>query len=352
MLLVDRLDMFSLLSLKRFVSLVILSRFSSSLRCFGALVALCVNVYSVMGISLQVWRVRIGTFSQFGRLGYRSSHLSGLVLYGRVTPRLACIIAVLLIVGEVEVNRSPAKLDDVIRRLDEVMQELRDTRAQLSTKPYEYVRDLTAKLQAWEAMATSNSTRIDHLEQVHAALSTQFANFTGATASALYTNVPAISDIAHELDMRATRKANIVLSGFQPSPTLNDGELVTNLLRDELGIATMVITCKSFGKPTAAITGPSRVLLAALSSDADASAAVRAALKLRKSTNDHMRDHVLLNAALTSEQRKHDYELRTELKQRRAAGKLNLVIGNGKLHSKSTRPVIPVTSAAAATGGH
>ena len=111
-------------------------------------------------------------------------------------------------------------------------------------------------------MATSNSTRIDRLEQVQAALSTQFATLTGTTASAPHTNVPAIRDIAHELDMHASRKANIVLSGLQPSPILNDGELVTSLLHVELGITTTVTTCQRLGKPTAATTGPPRVLLA------------------------------------------------------------------------------------------
>ena len=98
---------------------------------------------------------------------------------------------------------------------------------------------------------------------------------------------------------------------------------MTSLLPDELGITTTVTTCKGLGKPTVATTGPLRVLLATLSSDADASAAIRAALKLRKSTNDQVRDNVFLNADLTPEQRKHDYELRTELKRRRAAGELN-----------------------------
>ena len=84
----------------------------------------------------------------------------------------------------------------------------------------------------------------------------------------------------------------------------------------------------------------------------DAFTAVRAALKLRKSTNDQVRVHVFLNMDLTPEQRKHDNELRTELKRRRAAGELNLVIRNGKLHNKSTRPMIPATPTAAATGGH
>ena len=196
-------------------------------------------------------------------------------------------------------------------------------------------------------MATSNSTRIDRLEQVQAALSTQFATLTGATASAPHTNVPAIRDIAHELDMRASRKANIVLSGLQPSPILNDGELVTSLLHVELGITTTVTTCKAL---ESLLLLPLDRLVCFL--QPDAFAAVRAALKLRKSTNDQVRVHVFLNMDLTPEQRKHDYELRTELKRRRAAGELNLVIRNGKLHTKSTRPMIPATLAAAATGGH
>jgi hypothetical protein len=54
---------------------------------------------------------------------------------------------------------------------------------------------------------------------------------------------------------------------------------------------------------------------------------------------------VYVNADLTPEQRKLDYNLRTELKHRRSVGERNLIIRNGKLVTKQP------TAAAASAGG-
>ena len=63
-------------------------------------------------------------------------------------------------------------------------------------------------------------------------------------------------------------------------------------------------------------------------------------MKLRNSVHAQVRDHVYLNADLTPDQCKADYDLRTELKQRRVAGKVDLVIRNGKLFTKPRRPAV------------
>ena len=80
------------------------------------------------------------------------------------------------------------------------------------------------------------------------------------------------------------------------------------------------------------------VLSCTVSSDVDARTAIRSATKLHCSTDDHIRDNVYLNADLTPEQRKADYDLRTELKRRRAAGEQNLIIRDGRLVTKQSRP--------------
>ena len=57
------------------------------------------------------------------------------------------------------------KLEDIVHRLDGLLLELRDTRAPLSTKIDDSVRDLTTKLRVCEDLATANSARLDSVEQ-------------------------------------------------------------------------------------------------------------------------------------------------------------------------------------------
>lgn len=122
--------------------------------------------------------------------------------------------------------------------------------------------------------------------------------------------------------------------------------IVTNLLRDELGITANVMKCTCLGKPRADSfrdTRP-RLLLVTLSSADTANDVIRAATKLRRSTVNHTHDTIFINRDLTPEQREFDYELRKDLKLRHAAGKQNLVIRNGKVCEKQ---VCPAAAAAA-----
>ena len=75
---------------------------------------------------------------------------------------------------------------------------------------------------------------------------------------------------------------------------------------------------------------------------------MRLAVKLCNSVNAQVRDHVYLNADLTTDQRKANYDLRTELKRCRAAGEVDLVIRNGKMFTKPRRPAV-VGAASAGT---
>lgn len=301
-----------------------------------------------MGVGLETWRQRIGSFSQLGAFYCGAVHLSGIARYSRVTPRLACVIVLLLIISGVELNPGPApKMDDFVQRLDDLFRELRDTRTTLLAKIDDSARDLTLRLQHCETLVTSFTTRLSDVERSRDTMAGQIAalqasiatiNITAPhAASAAPASRVEISDVMHELDMRASKKANIVLSGLQPSSRLTDVAIVTSLLRDELSINATVVSCTRLGKPSADVNRPCRIL-ATLSSVTDSLAAVRNAKKLRTSTEAHVREHVFVNADLTPEQRKQDYNLRTELKRRRAAGELNLVIRNGKLHTKAARP--------------
>lgn len=300
-----------------------------------------------MGIDTQAWRQRIGSFSQSVPSRHGTVHLSGLACYSRVAPRLACIIAVLLAVSGIEPNPGPGpgpgavKLEDIARRLDDVFNELRDLRASLSTK----IDDCVHELRTCEARVTAQAARLDAVEKTLAdnaaqlaALHTSTANQAIAITTAPPTPMAASSisvtmgDIMRELNMRASKKANIILSGVKASLQA-DTEIVTNLLHDELGITTTVTRCIRLGKTPAAADKP-RLLLATLSSDSDATAAIRSARNLRNSSNDYVRGSVYINADLTPEQRKLDSSLRAELKRRRSAGEPDLVIRNGRVQSK------------------
>ena len=141
-----------------------------------------------------------------------------------------------------------------------------------------------------------------------------------------------ISDVIHELDLRVSKKANIILSGVLPSSSLTDSVIVANLLGDELNINATVTCCTRLGKPSADPSHSCR-LLATLTDGTDALSAVRSAKKLRSSTDAHVRVHVYINADMTPELRKQDYNLRTELRRRRTAGEPDLVIRNGAASS-------------------
>ena len=63
-------------------------------------------------------------------------------------------------------------------------------------------------------------------------------------------------------------------------------------------------------------------------------------MKLRNSVYAQVRGHVYLNADQTPDQRKADYDMRAELKRRRTAGEVDMVIRNGQLFTKPRRPAV------------
>ncbi len=159
-----------------------------------------------------------------------------------------------------------------------------------------------------------------------------------ATPSVVY-------DVVRELSRRSSRKANIVLSGVKKS-LISDADIVKRLLFDELRIDATVTQCTRLGRDD---SNRPQLLLATLASEHDASAAIRSATTLRKSTSPDVRNSVFLNADLTSEQRSADYKLRAELKLRRAAGEIGLVIRDSRIVTKPAPRSAPHAAAAVPT---
>ena len=74
------------------------------------------------------------------------------------------------------------------------------------------VHDLTIQLRTCEAMVTSHATRLDQLEKAQATMATE-------------QQLP-MNDVVRELDIRTSKKTNIVLGGVLLSPPLTDAGIV------------------------------------------------------------------------------------------------------------------------------
>ena len=291
-----------------------------------------------MGIGVEEWRQRIGLFSS-PRTSKGLSCSSGLVLPTLFKPRLACVacvLAMLLLIGGVEQNPGPAtKTDDLARRMDDLFQELRDTRVALSTKIDDSMRDLATKLLACEQQLTAHNDRLAAIERAQTTLETDIITLKASLqgASQPMNTTPgsppiAMDNVVREINLRTSKQSNLIISGVRPS-LQSDDDLVTNLLHDELSLDVIVTKCSRIGKATA--NQSPRLLQVTLASINDVRAALRDAKKLRQSNNTYVKDHVYLNADLTREQRALDFKLRTELRRRRSAGEQNLAIRNGRV---------------------
>jgi hypothetical protein len=83
-----------------------------------------------------------------------------------VSLRLACLLALLLIVGGVEPNPSPTKLENLAHRIEDLLLEIHSMRAELSPKN----DALTTEVNNCKALAMSHGVRLDMLEQAQATL--------------------------------------------------------------------------------------------------------------------------------------------------------------------------------------
>ena len=238
-------------------------------------------------------------------------------------------------------------MDDLARRIDDLLAELKDTRTAFSVKIDNSVKDLSIKLQLCKQQLVIQTTRLDNADIQRATMQAEIESLKAhvlnlqSTTPTLAAAVPAtsltqpltVNYVAHELKLRTSKESNIIISGISPpSTSVSDAQLVTNLLADELNVTTMVTHCLRLGKPN---VGHPQLIFATLAHATDATKVIRLAKSLRNSRNDEVKNNVHINPDLTREQRSIQYNLRTELKHRKAAGEANLIIKNNRIITKS-----------------
>ena len=133
---------------------------------------------------------------------------------------------------------------------------------------------------------------------------------------------------------------------MQPSE-VSDTTQPQDLLHNELSLTTTVKHTTRLDKPSAYRR---QLLKVTLASPADARNAHCLAQTLHNSKHAFVRDHVPINPTLiTHEQCLIRYNLRTELKRRKAVGETNLTIKHDRIvtkatHNSSPAPARPTTA--------
>ena len=310
---------------------------------------------SHMGVDITTWRQRLGNSRIYSQKDPHHCLLGSFmrinVRYGSASHRLCAALAILLFMAGVEISPGPvvtcAELATMINKLTtqvaglsaQVNAGFQQCNVKLDGQ-LNNVTDLKTRCAALETAVTLLSTDRDNLQHEVSALKAAAGTGGPPSTSPPVTLPPSaskINDVVREINLRASKKANFVLSDIVPSPSQSDGALVATLLCNKLGIDTTIVRSTRLGKPSANVNRP-QLLLITVSPDVDARTAIRSATKLHCSTDDHIRDNVYLNTDLTPEQCKADYDLRTELKRCRAAGEQNLIIRDGRLVTKQSRP--------------
>ena len=187
-------------------------------------------VASSMVVSVQAWRARIGAFSSSGnfrRVIFINSGSSGganSVKYGIILT----IIAVLLVIGGIEVNPGPPPADnsDVLRRLDEMMRANVETEKRIMGE-LTGLRDQMTEIK--NTMATTNlelgtvKEKVGQLESDNKTVCSRLEVLETKIRknNAMFYNVPVVGDISKEnttqtiIDLLHTKK-------FPNPPTVND----------------------------------------------------------------------------------------------------------------------------------
>ena len=311
-----------------------------------------------MGVDIVTWQLRIAQKGNYGSYKTRCGLCSVMRINGSTqgcTSLRACTaLSLLLFMAGIELNPGPVTCTELAGLINNLTTQVNIGFQQCNAKLDAFVAEVTELKASFAVLELKCHNEIAALKTSLEKVTKELADVKSsgvapqhiaATPPPTLPSAPALVKVVREIDLQASKKTNIVLSGIAPS-LLTDADIVTNLLRDELGITANVTKCSRLGKPRAdgdCDTRP-RLLLVTLSSADTANDVIRVATRLRRSTNNHTRDNVFINRDLTPEQRAFDYELRQELKRRRAMGEANLVIRNGKVCEKLTRP----TAAAAA----
>lgn len=299
-----------------------------------------------MGISVDLWRARIGSF------GSLAAHPTTCVPVRCTRHRLLCVIAYLLLIGCVELNPGPPKFDvhALEKRLDDFAIEVRATRADaqqerqaLGDQLAIFSAETNRKLTALEGSLVSAMDRIATLERSLNAANTTIAELKAAagtqTPAAGSTGTPPIlppvqnvAAIVDEVRERAIRSKNVVVTGIKADG--HEDAMVAHILSNELHLTSTAVSCTRLGGGTARRPAP---LLVTFASPTEASAVIKVAKSLRSSTDADIKSTVYISPDYTKLERKEQYNLRVELRRRKAAGEGDLIIRRGSVIPRPQR---------------
>ena len=140
-----------------------------------------------------------------------------------------------------------------------------------------------------------------------------------------------ISTIHSEMKAVNRRSTNVIVSGLKPRSDMSDVDLIKDLCFTHLTIAINVVTTRRLGKN---VSGKTQLLLVQLDNSSTVTHLLQHVRSLRSSNDPYVRDHVYVNAHLSSEERKEAYLKRL---QRRSASGAS-VDGSSSVHqSGATR---------------
>jgi len=108
------------------------------------------------------------------------------------------------------------------------------------------------------------------------------------------------------------RVNNLVVSGLQPLPNVNDKTVVSDLIRTEIGITPDIVLCRRLGQIT---TGKVQPLLVVLRTASQADDIFAQAKNLRKSAHSVVKERVFINRHLTDAQARAAYEMRCQRRE-------------------------------------
>ncbi len=110
---------------------------------------------------------------------------------------------------------------------------------------------------------------------------------------------------------------------------------MTRILHNELHCQCNVTSTSRLG--AGGTRGPAPILVS-LASESEVRDVLKAAKRLRDSADPAVKASVFINPDLTKLERREQYELRNELKRRKAAGEANLIIRGGAVVVRSRQP--------------
>ena len=266
--------------------------------------------------------------------------------------RLLCVIAYLLLIGCVELNPGPPKFDvhALEKRLDDFAIEVRATRADaqqerqaLGDQLAIFSAETNRKLAALEGSIVSAIDRIATLErslnaanatiaELKAAAGTQTPTAGGTGTPPILPPVQNVAAIVDEVRERAIRSKNVVMTGIKADG--HEDAMVAHILSNELHLTSAAVSCTRLGGGTARRPAPLLVTFASLT---EASAVIKVAKSLRSSTDADIKSTVYISPYYTKLERKEQYNLRVELRRRKAAGEGDLTIRRGSVIPRPQR---------------